>query len=125
MTIIAPSTVYLADYQPYPYLLDRVFLIFDLSPSATRVQARLQFAPNPARPGHHDLRLDGEQMTLISARLNGTLIDAKPDATGLTILAASLPEGAFTLETEVEINPAANTALDGLYMSNGMYCTQC
>ena len=125
MTNIAPSTVYLADYQPYPYLLDRVSLIFDLSPAATRVQAKLHFAPNPARPGAHDLRLDGEQMTLLSARINGTAITAKPDATGLTIPAADLPKGAFTLETEVEINPAANTSLDGLYMSNGMYCTQC
>ena len=25
----------------------------------------------------------------------------------------------------VEINPAANTALEGLYMSGGMFCTQC
>ncbi|MDZ4135847.1 MAG: aminopeptidase N, partial [Paracoccaceae bacterium] len=28
-------------------------------------------------------------------------------------------------DTEVEIFPATNTALEGLYMSNGMYCTQC
>ena len=125
MTVIAPPTVFLADYQPFPYLLDRVSLAFNLSPNATHVYATLNFAPNPARPGHHDLRLDGEQMTLISARINGVAITAKPDPTGLTIPAADLPKGAFTLETEVEINPAANTALDGLYMSNGMYCTQC
>ena len=121
----APSTVYLADYQPFPYLLDRVALTFHLAPSATRVKAALNFAPNPARPGRHDLRLDGEHMTLVSARINGTPVTAKPDATGLTIPAADLPNGPFTLETEVQIDPAANTALDGLYMSNGMYCTQC
>jgi aminopeptidase N len=119
------QTIHLSDYQPYPYLLDRVSLVFDLAPNATRVRATLNFAPNPARPGAHDLRLDGEQMTLISARLNGRPITTKPDAAGLTILAADLPKGAFTLETEVEINPASNTSLDGLYMSNGMYCTQC
>ena len=45
--------------------------------------------------------------------------------TGLTIPAEALPDGPFTLETEVEIAPEANTALEGLYMSNGMYCTQC
>ncbi|MFM8938585.1 MAG: M1 family aminopeptidase, partial [Phenylobacterium sp.] len=32
---------------------------------------------------------------------------------------------AFVLETEVEINPAANKALEGLYMSGGRFCTQC
>ena len=30
-----------------------------------------------------------------------------------------------TVETEVEIHPAANTKLMGLYASNGMLCTQC
>ncbi len=119
------QTIHLSDYQPYPYLLDRVSLVFDLAPSTTRVKATLNFAPNPARPGAHDLHLDGEQMTLISARINGVPITAKPDATGLTIAAKDLPTGPFTLETEVQIDPASNTSLDGLYMSNGMYCTQC
>ena len=119
------QTIHLSDYQPYPYLLDRVSLIFDLAPTATRIRATLNFAPNPASPGNHDLRLDGELMTLVSARINGTLITAKPDDTGLTIAAADLPKDAFTLETEVQIDPASNTSLDGLYMSNGMYCTQC
>ncbi|MBC7674639.1 MAG: aminopeptidase N [Rhodoferax sp.] len=119
------QTIHLSDYQPYPYLLDRVSLIFDLAPTATRIRATLNFAPNPASPGNHDLRLDGELMTLVSARINGTVITAKPDDTGLTIAAADLPKDAFTLETEVQIDPASNTSLDGLYMSNGMYCTQC
>ena len=119
------QTIHLSDYLPYPYLLDRVALIFDLAPNATRVRATLNFAPNPARPGAHDLRLDGEQMRLIAARINGKAITAIPDANSLTIAAEDLPNGPFTLETEVEINPAANTALDGLYISNDMYCTQC
>ena len=119
------QTIHLSDYLPYPYLLDRVALIFDLAPNATRVRATLNFAPNPARPGAHDLRLDGEQMRLIAARINGKAITAIPDANSLTIAGEDLPNGPFTLETEVEINPAANTALDGLYISNDMYCTQC
>ncbi len=125
MTQQAPATVILSDYQPYPYLLDRVELTFHLAPSATRVVAKLHFAPNPARPGRHDLRLDGEQMMLISARIDSVPIVAKPDATGLTIASADVPASAFVLETEVQIDPASNTSLDGLYMSNGMYCTQC
>ena len=32
---------------------------------------------------------------------------------------------AFVLETDVEIDPEANHALDGLYMSGGRFCTQC
>ncbi|WP_305773556.1 hypothetical protein, partial [Escherichia coli] len=81
--------------------------------------ARLLLAPNPARPGRHDLRLDGERLRLVSLVVDGRRIDAAPDATGLTLPAALLPKGAFVLETEVEIAPEGNTALEGLYMSNG------
>jgi aminopeptidase N len=82
-----------------------VELTFRLAPKATRVQARLHLRPNPAARGHHVLRLDGEGLRLISLRLDGALIDVTPDATGLTIPGAHLPDAPFTLETEVEIAP--------------------
>ena len=124
MTVVQKA-VFLSDYQPYTHLLDEVALDFRLAPRATRVTARLAFRPNPARPGRHDLRLDGEGLVLIACRLDGRPVAPATDAHGLTLAAADLPDGAFTLETEVEIAPEANTALDGLYMSKGMYCTQC
>ncbi|CAN0582072.1 unnamed protein product, partial [Ectocarpus sp. 12 AP-2014] len=40
-------------------------------------------------------------------------------------LRCAVPDGPFLWECEVEIAPADNTALEGLYMSSGMYCTQC
>jgi aminopeptidase N len=120
-----PRIVYLKDYQPFTHLLDRVELTFHLHPTATRVHARLAFAPNPARPGRHDLFLHGRELRLISAHLDGRAITPEVTDQGLTIAAQDLPDAAFTLETIVEINPSANTSLDGLYMSNGMYCTQC
>ncbi|GLS88034.1 aminopeptidase N [Cypionkella aquatica] len=125
MTADDPRTVRLADYQPYSHLLDRVELTFHLHPTATRVQARLHLAPNPAARAGQDLRLDGEDLRLISCAIDGQAVAAAVDATGLTLAAAHLPQAAFVLETEVEIAPEGNFALEGLYMSNGMYCTQC
>jgi aminopeptidase N len=72
-----------------------------------------------------DLWLDGEDLVLISAAIDGRSVSAAPGPTGLLLPAALLPKGAFLWEAEVEINPRANTALDGLYISKGMYCTQC
>ncbi|MFN6979027.1 MAG: aminopeptidase N, partial [Gemmobacter sp.] len=118
----APEPVFLADYVPYPYAVTAVALAFRLAPQATRVAARIDLTP--LRPGA-DLRLDGEGLRLIRLAVDGQALDLAPDATGLTIPAARLPGGAFVLETEVEIAPEGNTALEGLYMSNGMYCTQC
>jgi aminopeptidase N len=119
------KAIQLTDYAPFTHVVTRTDLTFRLHPTATRVAARLDLAPNPLRPGRHDLRLEGEALTLISVSIDGTPVSVLPDATGLTLPAALLPQGAFRLETEVEISPQANTALEGLYMSNGMYCTQC
>ncbi|MDZ4395750.1 aminopeptidase N [Cypionkella sp.] len=120
-----PRTIRLSDYQPYSHALDRVELTFKLHPTATRVLARLHLAPNPAARMGQDLRLDGEGLRLIACAVDGQAVQPSVDATGLTLAAALLPAGAFVLETEVEIAPEGNTALEGLYMSNGMYCTQC
>lgn len=120
-----PHTVHLADYQPYPFVVSEVELTFRLHPTATRVKARLSLARNPARPGRHDLKLDGEGLRLISCLVDGNEVAFRQDAQSLTLAAKVLPKGDFTLETEVEIAPEGNTALEGLYMSRGMYCTQC
>ncbi|MDR7124026.1 aminopeptidase N [Pseudotabrizicola sp. 4114] len=117
--------IHLADYRPFSHLVDQVALSFQLSPQATKVQARLEMRPNPARGSGHDLRLDGEGLRLVSLSLDGRALPVQPDDTGLTIPAAGLPDAPFVLETEVEIAPEGNTALEGLYMSRGMYCTQC
>ncbi len=125
MNAESPKTVYLADYQPFTHVVRSVALTFRLAPKTTRVLARLDLSPNPARPGVHDLRLDGEGVRLISASVGGMALAVVPDETGLTIAAGLLPQGDFTLETEVEIAPEGNFALEGLYMSGGIYCTQC
>jgi aminopeptidase N len=118
------APIRLADYRPFSHVIEKVHLTFALHPTQTRVTARLAMAPNPANAGG-DLRLDGEELQLISIHLDGVALDITPDKTGLTIPAALLPNGPFVLQTVVQISPQSNTALEGLYMSRGMYCTQC
>ncbi|TPE50187.1 aminopeptidase N [Amaricoccus solimangrovi] len=125
-----PPLIRLEDYRPPAHLLDRVELVFTLAPEATRVRARLHLAPNPARAaeGPRDLRLDGRLLRLVSATIDGAAIPANAlvvDDEGLTVDAAHVPDAPFVWEAETEIAPEANTALEGLYMSKGMYCTQC
>ncbi len=117
----APAAVFLSDYAPPAYLVDKVELTFRLAPLTTRVIARIGFRPNPSSTDRA-FRLDGENLRLISARVDGNPVSPDIDAEGLTL---PVPNRPFLWEAEVEIAPEKNTALEGLYMSNGMYCTQC
>ncbi|WP_170436812.1 aminopeptidase N [Ruegeria arenilitoris] len=117
----APTTIYLSDYSPFGFLVDSVHLTFDLAPHATRVTSRIAFRPNP-QATDRTFFLHGEDLKLIRANIDGTPITPDVTEKGLT---ARVPDAPFIWEAEVEIDPGNNTALEGLYMSNGMYCTQC
>ncbi|WP_457650294.1 aminopeptidase N [Profundibacter sp.] len=113
--------IYLKDYTPPAYLVDTVHLTFKLSPKSTRVISKIRFRPNPDSDSR-EFFLHGEHLTLIRAAIDGQECDPAVTDKGLT---AQVPDAPFTWEAEVEINPQDNTALEGLYVSNGMYCTQC
>jgi aminopeptidase N len=117
----APQPIYLRDYTPPAYLVDAVHLTFHLDPEKTRVVSKIAFRPNPDAASR-TFFLHGENLRLIGARIDGAAIAPEVTETGLT---ADVPDAPFTFEAEVEIDPAANTALEGLYLSNGMFCTQC
>ncbi len=117
----APQTIYLADYTPFGFVIDSVALHFDLDPHNTRVKSRIAFRPNPDATDR-GFFLHGENLKLISAKIDGTEVHPEITPQGLT---CPVPDAPFIWEAEVEIDPMGNTALEGLYMSNGMYCTQC
>ncbi|MEX3015657.1 aminopeptidase N [Gymnodinialimonas hymeniacidonis] len=116
----APQPIRLEDYTPFPWEVEAVSLSFALSPDATRVTSRIRFVPKPGAPAQ--MFLHGEDLTPISTKIDGQDVVVVPTEGGINV---PVPESAFTWEAVVEVNPAANTALEGLYMSNGMYCTQC
>jgi aminopeptidase N len=121
-----PRPILLKDYRPPSYLVDAVGLDVSLHPTRTRVQSRLKIRPNPAVPKPGALVLDGELLELESVRLDGRLLAAgeyKLSDKELTIPAP--PKAAFALDIATVCNPEANKALTGLYLSKGIYCTQC
>src|SRR6056297_3586370 len=121
MNASPPEPVHLSDYATYPFAVEQVELTFRLAAKATRVLSRIRFRPNPDAP-RGVFRLDGEGLTLIRAAIDGAEIT--PEITS-DALVADVPDAPFLWEAEVEIDPEANTALEGLYISNGMFSTQC
>ncbi|MBL4802060.1 MAG: hypothetical protein JKY45_09205, partial [Emcibacter sp.] len=120
---ILPETKYLKDYQTPDFQIGQVNLNFDLRDSVTHVTAKM--AVKRMGSGTAALKLDGHDMTLKSVAIDGVRLtekDYKVTARYLTIF--QLPDQ-FELTIENDIDPGRNTALEGLYISKGMYCTQC
>ncbi|WP_420209477.1 aminopeptidase N [Candidatus Electronema sp. JC] len=120
------SVIHLKDYKPYPFTAASIHLRVELDPAQTKVTARSRFRSNPAAENRQaGLELDGEQLELVSVALDGRRLaaDAYSFADGKLRIAA-VPE-AFELEIVTMIAPERNTALEGLYLSSGNYCTQC
>jgi len=116
--------VYRKDYVAPAYTIDSVDLAFDLREGHTDVRATLQFkrqGDDPSAP----LVLDGEALELRAIAIDGeALADDAYAVDGNRLTIAAVP-ASFVLTTEVRLDPAANTALSGLYQTSGNYCTQC
>jgi aminopeptidase N len=113
-----PRAIHLKDYRAPDYRISEIALDFILEPEATRVTA----ISKVTRTGAGPLVLNGEQLKLLSVEVDGK---AHPHEIGdETLTLSDLPE-TFTLKIVTEISPANNTALEGLYVSKGIFCTQC
>lgn len=124
-----PQTIYLKDYTVPDYLIHNVELNFSLDDENTRVVSRLTMSRNPASlTGDTALILAGENLKLISVVLNddNELTEQHYLQTQDALIIHEVPQHrSFVLTIENTINPKANTALEGLYLSNSMLCTQC
>ena len=120
------ATIYLQDYKTPAYQAEQVELNFDLYDSATLVSSVLHLSLNPDRNGEIEpLVLVGEQLQLKEIALDGITLSAseyRQDDDSLQIF--NVPQK-FTLAIKVQIDPLHNTALEGLYLTSGNYCTQC
>lgn len=118
------ATIYRKDYTAPAFRIDDVALEIDLVPERTRVVNRMRMTRTEAgRP----LVLMGEGLELAGATLDGRALSGL-QASGDTLTVDAVPAdvgASFTLEIATYCNPAANTSLMGLYVSNGNFFTQC
>ncbi|SFS16355.1 aminopeptidase N [Dyella sp. OK004] len=123
----SPSPIRLSEYRAPAWRVERVELDFDLGIDASEVNARLHLRHDPAQ--QVPLRLDGEALELLAIALDGKPLESgsyRHDDSHLEIDGA---QDGSVLETRVRLHPAANTALEGLYLSGsretGFLLTQC
>ncbi|MDD2054095.1 aminopeptidase N [Pseudomonas putida] len=121
-----PQMIYLKDYQAPEYLIDETHLTFELFEDHSLVHAQLVMRRNPARgAGLPPLVLDGQQLELLSVKLDDRELGAGDYQLSDSHLTLQPTRDSFTIDTSVKIHPETNTALEGLYKSGSMFCTQC
>lgn len=125
MLTTTPKAIYLKDYTPPAYQIDTVALHFCLNDDKTVVTSKLSMRRAEKIAANTPLVLNGEHLVLAAIALDDRQLTAQEyqlDAETLTL--CNLPD-TFELKITTIIKPQENTALEGLYQSNGNYCTQC
>jgi len=118
-----PKAIRLKDYEAPALQIRQVHLAFEIQPGETTVTSTLQI--ERVRPGETDLRLDGQELELLDVTLDGESLSANAyqlDEDSLTLF--DLPDRC-EIRIVNRIHPERNTALEGLYKSGNLYCTQC
>ncbi len=116
---------YLKDYKKPDYKIRTVDLTFDLDEQNTTVKSVLHLVADYDVPkGGHPLVLDGRELELKSIKIDGEAVDERAYSLDDESLTIYNPPADFKLEIETVIHPKANTKLEGLYVSNGTFCSQ-
>ncbi|MEO0871558.1 MAG: aminopeptidase N [Pseudomonadota bacterium] len=118
-----PPVIRREDYKPYPWLVPENSLRFELGTEQTKVTATLKVSRDPKAAPSPELRLNGDGLTPVGVAVDGEASDVwEMDGPDLVI---TLTGDSHTVTVATQIAPDTNTALMGLYASNGMLCTQC
>ena len=117
-------TIRREDYRPPDWLVPEIALKFSLGIEKTRVQSKLSIERNPESTERTDVvRLNGDELKPAGVWVDGVPTDRWTMDGGDLLI--EVPGDRHEIGIDVEISPAANTKLMGLYASSGMLCTQC
>jgi aminopeptidase N len=121
------QTVYLKDYAPPPFLVQRIDLDIDLvAEDDARVTATLAVSRNPRAPAPASgLILDIDEIEVEAVALDGVPLGMdRYTLDGRSLLVKGVPD-AFTLRTVSRQNPRRNTKLMGIYVSSTGFFSLC
>lgn len=118
------NKIQLSDYKPYPYYIPNLQLVFELEKERTIVSSKMRLELKSGFEESEKIILNGEGLEIISITRNGETLNENQYSYKDDLL---IIEGGNRVELaiKVAINPLKNTALSGLYVSSGRFCTQC
>jgi aminopeptidase N len=121
----SPVVIRREDYRPPAYTIESVELVFQLDETATRVSADSLVLRTASAAADAPLVLSGQDLLLESIAIDGRVLDASEYTLDAESLSVTNVPARFSLRVVSRLNPSANRALEGLYVSGGNFCTQC
>ena len=116
------NTIYRKDYQPPSHKVLACYLDVNILADKARITNKMTLQ---AEQGASSIILMGEGLVLQSVMVDGTLLaDDAYHCDDSQLRIDNLPE-TCTLSITADCDTYQNTALEGLYMSGDMLCTQC
>ena len=120
---------------PFPFEIEEVRLTFDLTEKDATVHSELLMKRGPNSKGMETLELNGQECKLEAIYLDDRKLSegadyaiepAHMEGVGHILRIKSPPQDRlFTLGIITSVHPEAETACEGIYMSNGCIITQC
>ena len=119
----APTPTLLQDYQEPCYLIQETYLDIQLFKEHTLVLGILRIQQEDTQ---QDLILNGCNLELLEISINEKILEPKfyQKQEQQLIIKKEALKNQFILKTRCKIFPQNNKALEGLYKSEGMFCTQ-
>ncbi len=121
----AAKSIYRKDYEPPAWHTDETHLEFDIRDGATEVRSRLLVRRAAGTDREASLVLDGEQLELLSVAVDGRPLSGNEYRVAEGSLELFALPSSCELSIVTRIEPEKNSALDGMYKSGSLYCTQC
>ena len=121
-----PQIKYLKNYKRPFYLVDHVHLDFDLFDDHVLVHSKLEMRESSdSSTLVPPLFLNGKELELVSISLDSVPLapeNYEVHEEGISLLPGKSP---FVLDITTRLHPVENTSLEGLYMADGTFLTQC
>jgi aminopeptidase N len=116
---VSTTVKYLKEYQEPNHLVKSIDLVFELDNTQTKIFSTITFDSSDNQ--NQDLLLNAESLIIKKVEIDG---EDTPYSYEDDLLRIENFPNRCTLTIENEIDPESNTALDGLYKSDTIFCTQ-
>ena len=125
-TAESSPTIRRSDYRPPDHLIARVNLDIRLVRRASEILARLGVKPHPQGVAGAPLILHRDEVMPARILLDGRALRADEiTVEARRLILHKVPDRPFTLDLLNIVDAEANTTLNGLYLTNDVFCTQC